>query len=151
MKRLSQQSPKLLFSVRIRASLQFDTVCPLEKSKCYRNNKYPMQKSDLDQIGKLVRKIVREEVKTEVKDSTRTIENQIRLSRMQVQNEINELDDRMKNVEIRVDGVAEDVKDVIKRVRKTGKTVDSMFDLLDREQMEQRRKIIRIEKHLALP
>ncbi len=110
-----------------------------------------MQKSDLDQIGKLVRKIVREEVKTEVKDSTRTVENQIRLSRMQVQSEINELDDRMKNVEIRVDGVAEDVKDVKKRVKKIEKTAETMLDLLDREQMEQRKKIRRIEEHLSLP
>lgn len=52
---------------------------------------------DLSQI----RKVVREEVEAEVKDSTRNLEGEIRLSRMRIQGGINEIDDRMKNVEIR--------------------------------------------------
>ena len=40
-----------------------------------------LTKPDIAQI----RKVVREEVETEVKDSTRNLESQIRLSRMQVQ------------------------------------------------------------------
>ncbi len=40
---------------------------------------------------------------------------------MQVQNEINELDGRMKNVEVSVNGVAKDVKDVRKRAGKIEK------------------------------
>lgn len=110
-----------------------------------------MQKSDLDQIGKLVRKIVREEVKTEVKDSTRIIESQIRLSRMKVQNEINELDDRMKNVEIRVDGVATDVKDVKKDIKYLKKTFDVLVDRTDREETQLNKRVAKIESHLNIP
>lgn len=107
-----------------------------------------MQKSDLDQIGKLVRKIVREEVKTEVKDSTRTIESQIRLSRMQVQQDIGELDDRMKNVEIRIDGLEEKVSRMHKDLKKEIKMVSHV---LDKENMQTLKRVTRMESHLGLP
>lgn len=110
-----------------------------------------LTKTDLSQVGKLVRKIVREEVEAEVKNSTHTLENQIRLSRMQVQNEISELNDRMKNVEIKVDGVGKDVKDVKARVRKTEKTVDVMAKLFDKEDVSLAKRVRRIENHLSLP
>jgi len=110
-----------------------------------------MQKSDVNQIGKLVRKIVREEIETEIKDSTRTLENQIRLSRMQIQNDINELDDRMKNVEIRTDSVGKDVKDIKKRVRKIEKTVDIVARLYDAQDVKLAKRVTRIEHHLDLP
>ena len=110
-----------------------------------------LTKSDFDQLGKLVRKIVREEVETEVKDSTRTLENQIRLSRMQVQNDINELDDRMKNVEIRVDVVGNDARDIKKRVKKIEKDVNLIGRLFDEGDVKLERRVKRIEQHLALP
>jgi len=112
-----------------------------------------LTKVDLNKI----RKVVREEVETEVKDSTRTIDNQIRLSRMQVQNEINELDDRMKNVEIRIELVGKDVKDVKKevgdvkkRTRKIEKTVDLTAQLLDKDIVKTIKRVRRIEEHLGL-
>ena len=110
-----------------------------------------LTKSDFDQLGKLVRKIVREEVETEVKDSTRTLENQIRLSRMQVQNDINELDDRMKNVEIRVDVVGKGVEDIKKRVKKIEKDVNLIGRLFDEGDVKLERRVKRIEQHLVLP
>jgi len=130
----------------------------LKRVNVYSNNKCPMQKSDLDQIGKLVRKIVREEVKTEVKDSTRTVENQIRLSRMQVQSEINELDDRMKNVEIRVENVGSKADKLDKRlsamdknikyIRKTVKIIAKNYDEGD---VKLGKRVTRIEEHLNIP
>ena len=60
---------------------------------------------------KAIRKVIREEVKAEVKDSTRTLGNQIRLTKLETKSSISELDDRMKNVEIRIDnGSAKTVK-----------------------------------------
>ena len=110
-----------------------------------------LTKTDLEQIGNVVKEIVRGEVKTEVKDSTRTIENQIRLSRMQVQNEINELDDRMKNVEIRVDGMAKDTKTVKKDVSYLKKTLDVFIDRTDREETKLEKRVTRVENHLSIP
>lgn len=106
-----------------------------------------LTKNDLDQI----RKVVRQEVKVEVKDSGKTLENQIRLSRMQVQADISGLDDRVKNVEIRLDDSASDIKKIQKDVSQVRKNQDTMLDLLDKEQMEQRRRIVRLEEEVGLP
>jgi hypothetical protein len=113
-----------------------------------------LTKNDLDQI----RKVVRQEVKVEVKDSTQTVEGQIRLSRMQVQTDINELDDRAKNIEIRqddtvnkVDKIQKDIDGLSKKVSKIQKTQDTMLDMLDKEQMQQRKRIVRLEEEVGLP
>lgn len=106
-----------------------------------------LTKSDLNQI----RKVIRQEVKVEVKDSTQTLGSQIRISRMQVQANIGELDDRMKNVEIRLDDVGSQVKKTQKDVSQIKRNQDTMLDLLDREQMQQRKRIIRLEEHTGLP
>ena len=90
-----------------------------------------LTKNDLDQI----RKVIRQEVKVEVKDSAQTLESQIRLSRMQVQSNIGELDDRIKNVEIRLDDVANNVKKTQKDVSQIKRDQGTMLDLLDKEQM----------------
>jgi peptidoglycan hydrolase CwlO-like protein len=113
-----------------------------------------LTKTDLDQI----RKVIRQEVKVEVKDSTQTLEGQIRLSRLQLQSDIGGLDDRIKNVEIKQDDVSNKVdkiqKDVqilktsVKRIRHDQ---GSMLDLLDGEQMQQRKRITRLEKHAGFP
>lgn len=113
-----------------------------------------LTKNDLDQI----RKVVRQEVKVEVKDSTQTLDSQIRLSRMQVQANISELDDRMKNVEIRLDDVGDQVKqtqndltDVKKRVKKIEKTVDLIVKNYDEADVLLGRRVKKIEEHLSLP
>jgi hypothetical protein len=90
-----------------------------------------LTKTDLDQI----RKVIRQEVKIEVKDSARTLDSQIRLSRMQVQGNIGEVDDRIKNVEIKLDDVANNVK-------KTQKDIS---------QMQQRKRIVSLEEHVGRP
>lgn len=106
-----------------------------------------LTKTDLDQI----RKVIRQEVKVEVKDSTQTLESQIRLSRMQVQANIGEVDDRIKNVEIRIDDVASSVKKTQKDISQIKRDQGTMLDLLDKEQMQQRKRIVRLEKEVGLP
>ena len=126
-----------------------------------------LTKLDLSQI----RKVVREEVETEVKDTTQTLRSEIRESRMRVQSDIRDLDDRMKNVEVRMDGhekssslviealdkiegrlsgLEKDAKDIKKRVRKTEKTVDVMIDQFDKEIVGTQKRVSRIEEHLQL-
>ncbi len=106
-----------------------------------------LTKNDLDQI----RKVVRQEVKVEVKDSAQTLESQIRLSRMQVQRNIGEVDDRIKNVEIRLDDVSNNVKKTQKDISQIKRDQGTMLDLLDKEQMQQRKRIVRLEEHVGLP
>lgn len=90
---------------------------------------------------------------------------------MRIQSDIHELDDRVKNVEIRMDGsdknislvienldkveqrlgnVEKDVRDIKKRVRKTEKTVDMMIDQFDKEIVGTQKRVSRIEEHLRL-
>lgn len=113
-----------------------------------------LTKNDLDQI----RKVVRQEVKVEIKDSTRTLDSQIRLSRMQVQANIGELDDRMKNVEIRLDDVGsqvtkaqKDITDTNKRVRKIENTVSVLVNRTDREETNLGKRITRLEENAGFP
>lgn len=118
---------------------------------------------------KQIRKVVREEVTTEVKDATSNLEGQIRITKMEIRNDINDLDDRMKNVEIRVDNVGEgfkivqndlmETKNSIKSIE-TGmkkmhkdlkKEIKGVLHFLDRENMSTRKRVLKIERHLALP
>ncbi|PIR79777.1 MAG: hypothetical protein COU25_03665 [Candidatus Levybacteria bacterium CG10_big_fil_rev_8_21_14_0_10_35_13] len=110
-----------------------------------------LTKSDLTQI----RKVVREEVVTEVKDSTRTLDSQIRMSKMQVQHDISDLDDRMKNVEVRLDGVEGKIDKLDKKTTKMGKDILKMLETvsytLDKQTMEVGKRVTKIEQHLGLP
>lgn len=72
-----------------------------------------LTKTDIQQI----RGVVREEIEAEVSNAKTSLESQIRMSRMQVQHDISQLGDKVKDIEI-------DLKDIKKRVRKTEKTVD---------------------------
>lgn len=102
-----------------------------------------LTKVDLSQI----RKVVREEVEAEVKDSTRTLEGEVRLSRMRVQSDISELDDRMKNVEIRINSVETKITKMHKSLKKEIKIVSNT---LDKEDLKTVRRVRRIEEHLGL-
>lgn len=122
-------------------------------------------KSDLEQIGKLVRKVVREEVEAEVKDSTHTLDSEIRMSRMRIQHDIGELDNRMKNVEVRLDNVQKEIKETIvtglepvkkdmkylkKKVNRIDKTVHVMAKLFETEDVLLNKRVAKIEAHLGL-
>ncbi len=100
---------------------------------------------------KAIRKVVREEVKTEVKDSTRTLDGQIRIFRMEVQRDISELDDRMKNVEIRADNAQKDTEGIKKDLKYIKKTVDIISKNYDEGDVALGKRVARIEQHLALP
>ncbi len=105
-----------------------------------------LTKNDLDQI----RKVVRQEVEVEVKDSTQTLESQIRLSRMQVQANIGALDNRTKNVEIKLDDEANQIKKIQRDVSQVKRDQSTMLRMLDEEQMQQRKRIVRLEQHVGL-
>ncbi len=107
---------------------------------------------------KAIRKVVQEEVKVEVRDSARNLEDQIRLTKISLSNDLSELDDRMKNVEIRMDNVVEnvkktgkDVKDVRNKVNKIEKTTSIIAKNYDEGDAVLHRRLKKVEKHLGLP
>ncbi|EKD86641.1 MAG: hypothetical protein ACD_37C00206G0001 [uncultured bacterium] len=109
-----------------------------------------LTKTDLDQLGKVVRKIVREEVEAEVSDSKNSLGAQVTMTKLELKQKINDLDDRIKNTEIKLNGIGKDMKDVKKRVIKTEKTVDIMIDLFDKEIVKTQKRVTRIEDHLRI-
>ena len=70
---------------------------------------------DYKGLLKEIRKIVREEVENEVSATKEDLDSTIRESRMQVQEDIREVGDRMKNLEIRVTKNHREVKEEIKK------------------------------------
>lgn len=110
-----------------------------------------LTKSDIDQIGKLVRKIVREEVETEIRDVSDHLEARITLAKMELLNRFGKLDDRVKNVEIKVNGLEKVIKDIQKRVKKTEKTVDIAINMFNQDDAKLQKRVEKIEEHLDLP
>lgn len=118
-----------------------------------------MQKSDLDQIGKIVRKIVREEVDHDIKDSTRMLDHEIRKSRMLVQQDINVINERanseelrMKNLELRLSSIEKDansnnngLKKIIMKMHKDIlKKLETVSYTLDKQNVETLGRVKRI-------
>lgn len=117
-----------------------------------------MQKMDLDQIGKLVRKIVREEVETEAGNIKDSLEHEIRTSSLHLRDGIRELGDRTKNIEVKLTSVdnslnamEKEVKSARKDIRKLQKDVNVAIDVFNVEDTKLARRVRRIENHLALP
>lgn len=96
-----------------------------------------LTKSDLSQI----RKIVREEIGNETQALKNELQADISMARIRVQNDINELKDRIKNLEIRVTQIHKDLKNEIKMVA----------NFLDKENIKAVKRVERIEGHLRLP
>lgn len=71
-----------------------------------------LTKSDLSEI----RKIIREEVENEAKATKDEVQAEIKMSRIRIQTDIEELKDRIKNLEIRVTKMHKELKNEIKMV-----------------------------------
>lgn len=102
-----------------------------------------LTKDDLKEI----KKIMREEVGNEVKSSSQTLESQIRLSRMQIQSDIASVEDRVKNLEIKLVEIDKELNRKINRVQKTLNIAIKMFDETD---VKHNKRISLIEDHLGL-
>jgi len=103
-----------------------------------------LTKKDLDQLRKSLqddtRKIIREEVENEAQAIKDELGAEITSSRMRVQNDIEEVKDRVKNVEIRVTKMHKDLKAEIKMVS----------HMLDKDNIQTAKKVKQIEQHLGI-
>jgi hypothetical protein len=114
-----------------------------------------LTKNDLKEI----RKVIREEVEAEVKDSTSNIEGTVRLSALNIRNDVDGLDDRLKNVGVRTDRVLKDMKtivfDALKPVKKDlnylKKTINIAVRRFDEADVKMDKRVRKIEDHLDLP
>ena len=69
-----------------------------------------LTKVDLQSIDKLVSKRIREEVEAEGRNTRDELKSDLITSRMRIQQEIGDLADRIKNLEIRVNNSSTDSK-----------------------------------------
>lgn len=102
-----------------------------------------------DDLSK-IKKIIREEVGNEVKNASQTLESQIRLSRMQIQNDIASLEDRVKNLEVRTSSVESKAVSIEKKLGKVQKTLDIAIRMFDEADIKLHKRVKKIEEHLGL-
>jgi hypothetical protein len=99
-----------------------------------------LTKQDLSQI----KKAVRDEVTTEAKTTRINLRAEIKLSRIEIQNDLNDLTDRAKNLEQQTD-------ETHKTVKKIDKKLDKFIDYFDQGNLALEKRTKRIEAHLQLP
>lgn len=102
-----------------------------------------LTKQDLSQI----RTIIREEVGNEVKAAKEELGADIIMARIRVQNDIEELKNRVKNVEIRLTGLE---TKIIKMHRDLKNEIKLAVEFLDQENVKTAKRVMRIESHLSL-
>ena len=91
-----------------------------------------LTKTDLSQI----RKIIREEVETESQNIKDEIQADIKMSLVRISGELHRIQDRLKNVEIKINKIQKDLKYAV--------------NFLDKESLKIQKRVERIEKHLKL-
>ncbi len=106
-----------------------------------------LTKTDLSQIEKLVRKVVREEVENETKALKEELQGDIIMARIRVQSDIEELKNRVKNVEI---GLTSLETKVIKMHKDLKNEIKIVVEFLDKDNMKTAKRVMRIESHLGL-
>ena len=67
---------------------------------------------------------------------------------MLTKNDLNQISGLLDS---KIEPLKKDVKVIKSDMSQLKRTQDTMLDLLDKEQMEQRKRIVRLEKHVGLP
>lgn len=91
-----------------------------------------LTKADLKEI----RKIVREEVEAEAEHIKDEIHADVKMSLVRISGELNQIKDRLKNLEIKVNRIQKDLKYAV--------------NFLDKEGLRVQKRVDRVEKHLGL-
>ena len=91
-----------------------------------------LTKSDLKEF----RKIVREEVETESENTKNELQAEMKMNMVRSVGELRELNNRVKNIEVKLNKIQKDVKYTV--------------DFLDKEGLIIQKRVKRIEKHLNL-
>lgn len=98
-----------------------------------------LTKQDLSQI----KKVVRDEITLEAKDTRTSLRSEIKLSRMEIQSDLSDLTDRVKNLEIQSG-------EINKTVKKIDKKLDKTIDFFDKKHLALEKRTELIETHLNI-
>lgn len=95
-----------------------------------------LTKEDLDAIKTLirdeVREIVREELEIESQSIKADLQGEIKLARIEIQQDVRELKNRVKNLEIQVSKIQKDIKSIV--------------DFFDKEYLALRKRVDKLEE-----
>ena len=95
-----------------------------------------LTKSDLKSIDTIVKKRIREEVEAEIQNAKDDLQAEQKMNLIRTLTEIRKVQDRLKNVEIKVGAIQRDLK--------------SSIDFLDKFGLGIQKRVKRIEEHLGL-
>jgi hypothetical protein len=71
---------------------------------------------------------------------------------MLTKNDLNQISGLLdERLDTKLEPIKKDIKVLKSGLSKLQKTQDTMLDLLDKEQMQQRKRIVRLEEHVGLP
>ena len=98
-----------------------------------------LTKNDLKEI----RKVVREEVEVETKD----LKTESRSNHLRTRMEVSETQDKIKNLQIQMNNFEKETNRGLKKIEKKLATTSNF---LDREDLQTKKRVSRIEEHLKL-
>lgn len=101
-----------------------------------------------------IRKIIREKVENEVGNAKKELQGGISMVRIRLQGELNDVKDRLKNVDIKTTSIDTRLEKVEKRVVKMHKNlkkeIEYVSHVLDKENMGTLKGVKRIEEYVGL-
>ena len=103
-----------------------------------------------EEIQRETRGIVREEVENEVQGARDDLRSEMKLSRMRLEDSIDKLADRTKNVEIRVTKMHDELKPMKRDINRLKKDVHYIAGKYDANDVRLSRRVTRIESNLGL-
>lgn len=109
-----------------------------------------LTKTDLDQIGKVVKKIVREEVEAEIKETREDLLYEIKLVRMEFSARLDKIEDKLKDLDIRVTKIETSLDKITKETAKIKKDIRKIIEYHDEYYIHLRKRVERIEEHLRI-
>ena len=107
-----------------------------------------LTKTDLKEIDKVLKKRIREEVEAEGRNIKDELTNKIVNFRLDLSQNTREIGDRIKTLDIRINNIEKITK---KGFEKIEMKLDKTSDFLDRDNMQTKNRVERIEKHLQFP
>lgn len=105
---------------------------------------------DISKLSKIVKTIVRSEVGNESKDIKSVLGTEIKLSNMRIQNSINELEDRIKNVETTQNDDSKILTSVEKNIKKLRKDLEKTIGFFDKSDIALHNKLNKTRSEIGL-
>lgn len=100
---------------------------------------------------KAIKKTVREEIEAEASNMKDDLEHEIRTANLHVREALHKQSDRIKNVEVKLSAVENEVKESRKDIKKLQKDISVAINVFNVEDTNLSKPVRKLEQHLNLP